>query len=144
MPTITDNQSKDQCFFNPATQEIISFPHPERDDVTRFGTAMTEFRARWPEIILMNTDEAYALECSKFIKTVIEVDEERYTYALECLPPENCHALPKGGYYFQFCERTMGTVTAYYVNSGDKFFTFSNHAWMKPAQVQQLLDDAGV
>lgn len=77
---------------------------------------------------------------------VTETNEQIYTEALECLPPQNWHTLPGGGEFFQMCEYYAENYTTYHVgvlfsDKSKPWFTFRDHAWLNRQDVRKLIDD---
>jgi hypothetical protein len=55
----------------------------------------------------------------------VEITEESFQQALECLPPENW-TNQGDTESFVMCEHTCGRITGIYVRIDDKFYTFSD------------------
>lgn len=69
-----------------------------------------------------------------------EIDEESYMDMLECLPPLYRRDAMRG---FFMCEFTSGTVTAQYVQQGERYFTAQvditdRATWITPDRIAAL------
>lgn len=92
------------------------------------------------DVEIMHFDYAAKLIDEANRKPVTETTKEQYWYALEVLPPQNWKQI-SGGDYFQMSEYDSGTITTYYANYNGKYYTWTDNAWMTPAQVMELLNE---
>jgi hypothetical protein len=68
------------------------------------------------------------------------ITEDQYNYALEVLPPENWKNIDDGE-YFQMMEYLTGNITHYYVCHKGLFYSFTDNAWINPAQVTNMINE---
>lgn len=87
------------------------------------GKTLEELQARDPGIELIDADEFVALTEQRMTTDPVEVDEERYWYLLEVLPP--CGWVRNNGSEsFYMSEFLTGRITTHVVRIGDRYFTF--------------------
>jgi hypothetical protein len=90
---------------------------------TYSGKTLGELQVRDPGIELIDAEEFVELVELRMTTDPVEVDEERYWYLLEVLPP--CSWVRNGSTEsFYMSEFTSGRVTCHVVRIGDRYFTF--------------------
>lgn len=100
---------------------------------------LAELQAEYPDGVLMDEDEANAAANARYVTQPTEVDEARFMYLLEVLPParwerrNDCES-------FRMSEFTAGNVTLAVVRRGDRFFTWDDYITTKHDALMAKLD----
>jgi len=128
-----------KCYYSKKSNNIITFPHPANAEMSLYGSTIDELKIEYPDIELMDTDQAMSTIEDTFKSPIEPSTEEWFTQSLEVLPPENWHGI-SGGQYFQMCEYQYGRITRYYIEHCGDYYTFCDTVWLTPAQVQAMLD----
>ena len=98
------------------------------------GETIDEVGKRYPGAYLTTYDSAIALQASSLITAPVEITEEVFIDALECLPPMDW----KGGgnaESFKMCEFTSGTITCIYVRIGKRYFSMQDSAFLSHDEI---------
>ena len=115
----------EMCFYVPGATTIIDTASPE--GVSRcYGQTLGQIRERYHGAQFMSFDWACELvekaQADKYkVGECREIDEERFIYALEVLPPRNWQR-GQGCESFQMSELTCGRITACYIRIGKRFY----------------------
>lgn len=86
---------------------------------------LEEIQVRYTGAILMGFDEAYQAYTGSFIKPPVEIDEEKFFYWLEVLPPGGWER-SEGSESFYVTERICGDITTHCVRIGGKYYQFDH------------------
>lgn len=104
-----------------ATQRLI--------DLVRRGesaaTALNRLQSYGPDLAILPLAEAQTRYEAQFKSEPVEIDEGTWHEALCVLPPHDWRNTDAGE-SFKSPEHTAGSVTAIYVRTGDRHFTFSD------------------
>jgi len=88
------------------------------------GKTLEEVKAIYPTAQLMGSEEYDRHHDIYWTTDPVEIDEEAYTDALECLPPV-AWKMTKDADSFKMSERTSGSITGIYARIGSRYFCFN-------------------
>lgn len=126
-----------QCFYVEGAKSIID-TLDERGYGTFSGMILEQMERKYPGVKICDLDTiAKRIEDSNLTKP-IEITEEQFIEALECLPPEDWQQIG-GEESFKCMERTSGRVTAIYARLGIKYYTFQGIYNMKHADIIKMI-----
>ena len=114
----------DNVFYSPDKNIIIDFVMSDgRSEVER--ETLKEIRLRHPDAIITEWEQAHTAREDSFKIAPIRISKERWTRALEILPPARWH---NDGMCesFKMSELTCGSITAIYVRIADRYYTFQD------------------
>ena len=120
---------KDIVAYIPGDLGIVDTINPITGKSPCMGEDITALRVRYPGAILCSWDFAMAgineAKKEKFpLLRPIEVTEDQFYEAFECLPPMQLRSSDKG-MSFKMSEMTYCDVTACYVKKGEKYYTMN-------------------
>jgi hypothetical protein len=130
----------EQCFFSKSKNVVVDGCV---NGVGLFGgRSLDQLASDYPDIEIVDVEAAVEIMDAANRRPVKETTKEQYWYALEVLPPQNWKQIT-GGDYFQMCEYWSGDITTYYAQWHDRYYTWMDNAWMKPADVLAKLAEFG-
>ena len=88
------------------------------------GKTLDEVKQQHPDAQLMGWEEYDRHHNTYWTTDPIEIEEDAYTDALECLPPVAWQMTPQGD-SFKMSERLSGSITAIYCRIESRFFCFN-------------------
>lgn len=109
-------------FAVPGRGSCIDFQHPDTGRSAMFGQSLAEVRDREPGAQLMTVEEFRAAARAAFTKPPVEIDEERFTYLLEVLPPRGW-VRRLDAESFKMSEFTCNDITCCAVRIGRRYFS---------------------
>ena len=87
------------------------------------GKTLEQLQAEDPDVELIDVNEFLDIVEARMTTDPVEIDEDRYWYLLEVLPP--CGWVRNGSAEsFYMSEFISGRVTCHVVRIGDRYFTF--------------------
>jgi hypothetical protein len=108
--------------------------------LTEFGgQTLEQVQAHEPRAMLLSWEEFYAARNAAFCLPPVEIDEARWRYALEVLPPDDWCG-DSDGESFKCSEATVGDLTACYVRIGHRYWTMTRRS---DAAHSSLICEAG-
>lgn len=112
-----------QCFVSLAKRVIIDYAGANgRTQI--FGQTLEEVRDRYPDVQIMEANEAVnAIENDLIDAGATEITEQQFTDALEVLPPMKWKS-DSDSESFMMAEFFYGSVTSIYARVGNRFYTF--------------------
>jgi len=147
---------KDPYFVvNRAPDDFVIHDHAIWDGSSEYkgrfsGKTLAEMQSEdgEPKIELMEWDEAWPLyekaQQAKYIGPVKEVDEDRFWYLLEVLPPVGW-VNNRSSESFKLCERLSGSITTIAARIGGKYYEFNDDIMMPHdkivAKIEQAIKD---
>lgn len=129
------------CFYAPSAKywPIIDTINPATGRGC-FGGTLESVKAEYgADTIIMDLDAAHEAACARAVQEPREIDEERFMYLLEVLPPmrwERRHDCES----FRMSEFTTGDVTAAVVRRGNRYFCWDDRISMKHDAIMAKLD----
>lgn len=129
-----------RVWFDHDTQKSIDevFVREDGEAVGLYSRETKEqFAKRYPNIGLMGVEAAMAAERLPHLTGPQEIDEDKYTYALEVLPPCRFVVAERVQSFFVSEAVTMD-IHAWYVRLGRRFFTLQQSRAMKTDEIVQL------
>jgi hypothetical protein len=88
------------------------------------GKTLEQVQAIYPTAQLMGGEEYDRHHDTYYTTDPVEIDEEAYTDALECLPPV-AWKMTKDADSFKMSETTSGNITGIYARIGTRYFCFN-------------------
>ena len=88
------------------------------------GKTKAALEAEHGPLDLISTDEAYAHTDAQYTTAPQEIDIERFTEWLECLPPCKWKRVGNGE-AFHVSERISGSIVTWCVRLGDRYFSLN-------------------
>lgn len=119
-------------YYSPSYKGVITAAHPHNTELSAYGSKISDLLLEHPDMVLISLEEASRLQDDAYRTKPTLTTEEKFNYALECLPPQNWQPI-NGGDYFQMME--------YYACKNNTYYTWMDNAWLKPAQVEALLNE---
>lgn len=128
MTTVTNN-----VYYQPDKNSVIDFIC--EDGLTKWGRkTAAEIEKEYPGAIVMNWEKAAKAKENHWKSPVEEIDEEKYWYFLECLPPVGW-VQKDGAETFKMSERLSGNITGIYAKVDDRYFTFNDSIFTKHEEI---------
>ena len=121
------DQSFTHLFATGYATNVIDFVRPGTNPPRTYVTNETleQVQRRHPTAQLYEWDSWIAeKERQLTADPPVEITEDKFIEALECLPPQNWQR-QRGAESFELCEHTSGRVTCVYVRVGQRFFAHS-------------------
>lgn len=78
------------CFFDPKNNRVWDYATPDSEGVYRSnyaGKTLAEYEFEGNDLILLTLDEGIARHRAHYMHPPKRIDEDRFTYLLEVLPP---------------------------------------------------------
>lgn len=92
---------------------------------TYSGETLEEIKLRYPNVVVMDIDAFRTLREDAAKSTPVQISEESYFDALECLPPLDF--VHRGGAEsFKMVERYVGRITSVYARIGTTYWSFND------------------
>ncbi len=114
-----------ECWYVPGETAILDLIHPDDGLTLHFQESAAEIQARHPAAQRIAFDDAWKLAdaagTARYMQDIIEVDEARFMYALNVLPPVGW-TTRHGVESFRISERLWGNLTDIYARLGDRYF----------------------
>ena len=88
------------------------------------GKTLEQVQAIYPTAQLMGGEEYDRHHDTYYTTDPVEIDEEAYTDALECLPPVAWKMTAESD-SFKMSERLSGSITGFYARIGTRYFCFN-------------------
>ena len=119
------------CFYSPSKARVIDGYVNGKG--LYGGQTFEEMVGEYPDLVVVDILEASRMMDDRWREPLSETTEQTYNDMLEVLPPENWQRFGrlhgKHFEYFQMCEYDCGQITRYYVQHGQRYFTFADIAW---------------
>ena len=126
------------CWYVPGSTNIIDMIHPitgltailDRDRASILAENPTAERVSYVEA----SRQIEAAAVTKFKRDVTEIDQDKFWYALEVLPPVGwtTHRAVES---FRMSERTWGTLTNIYARLGERYFVLTDDITLPAADI---------
>jgi hypothetical protein len=129
-----------ECWYVPGETHIVDLIHPD-DGLTLYAHEdATAVRARYADARRMTCDEAFAAidaaALARYKADITEVTEERFTDALNVLPPVGW-TTHRGVESFRISERLWGNLTDIYARLGDRYFKLTDDIRLPAATIAE-------
>lgn len=95
---------------------------------------LEQMRARYPDVVMIEWDEAAKLIYERNIRPVEPATEAQYNEALCCLPPNQWITRP-GEESFKMSEHYSGAVTSIYARIGSRHFHLADDCDLPHAEI---------
>ena len=126
------------CWYVPGSTNIIDMIHPITGLTAILDRDRANVVAEYPAALRIAYAEANrqieAAAAIKFKRDVTEIDEEKFWYALEVLPPVGwtTHRAVES---FRMSERTWGSLTNIYARLGERYFVLTDDITLPAADI---------
>jgi hypothetical protein len=126
------------CWYVPGSTNIIDMIHPISGLTAILDRDRADILAENPTALSIAYAEASrqieAAAATKFKRDVTEIDEEKFWYALEVLPPVGW-TTHRAVETFRMSERTWGTLTNIYARLGERYFVLTDDITLPAADI---------
>ena len=126
------------CWYVPGSTGIIDMIHPITGFTAILDRDDTDVLAEYPAAQRISFADAScqieAAAAAKFKRDITEIDEAKYLYALEVLPPVGwtTHRAVES---FRMSERTWGSLTNIYARLGERYFVLTDDITLPAADI---------
>lgn len=137
------------CFYTPAdgTRTVPSIIDVARtndkgETVTYFhGETLEALKARYPNAQLGTIEEVTQIKERALRSDPVQITEDQYFYALECLPPLDWQ-VRGGGESFKMVERYSGRMTNIYAKLGNTYWQLMDVDTLPHAEIMAKVSEA--
>ena len=129
------------CFAQMSTLTAIDEVHPVTGLSGIRGETLERVRQRYPGAEIMTWDDFIARKESALTTTPTEIDEERWFYALEVLPP---HRWDNGKDWnsFHISEAVSGNMVNWYIRHAGRYWECCRSCFIKRESLYALVMEA--
>ncbi len=129
------------CFAQMSSLSAIDEVHPVTGLSVLRGETLEQVRVRYPGAEIMDWDTFIARKEAALATPPLEVDEERWTYALEVLPPARWHNGPDWN-SFHISEAVSGNIVTWYIRHAGRYWECCQSCFIKRDALHALVVQA--
>ena len=119
------------CFYSPSKARVIDGCVNGKG--LYGGQTFDEMVGEYPDLVVVEITKASRMIEDKWREPLSETTKENYWNMLEVLPPQNWQRFGslhgKHFEFFQMSEYDYGKITRYFVQHGERYYTFANTAF---------------